>query len=70
MVQKLLNDVDVEARKEEGVGEVPPPSSCLRASTARLAAPTSEPVSTMAGSWYSWPSTLGTWFRPGFITAG
>lgn len=72
LAQKLLNDVDVEARKEEGVGDVPPQSSCLRANMPGPAtAPTSEPVSKMAGSWYSWPSTPGTWFTPGFNdTAG
>lgn len=71
LAQKLLNDVDVEARKEEGVGEVvPPPSSCLQANAPGPAAPTSEPVSTMAGSWYSGPSTFGDWFAPGLSKVG
>lgn len=56
LVQKLPNDaaVEAEARREEGV---PPLSSGLRIGVLGImAAPTSEPVSTMAGSWYSWPS--------------
>lgn len=56
LVQKLPNDaaVGAEARREDGV---PPLSSCLRVGVLGImAAPTSEPVSTMAGSWYSWLS--------------